>query len=98
MGAPSWAPQEAIMTQEHLDHALAEEFAGHAQTIHALKLRDAHFAHLLERNHTLFKEINRIQSGIAPAEDAALERLERERLAALDQIAAAVAAAEAGPA
>lgn len=83
------------MNQEHLDYALAEEFGGHAPTIHRLKQSDAHFATLLERNHRLFKEIQRIQAGIAPAEDATLERLEKERLAALDAIAAAVAAAEA---
>ena len=82
------------MTEEHLDHALAEEFAGHAETIRRLKLASAHFAGLLQRNHQLFREIQRIQADIEPAEDATLERLERERLAVLDHIAAAVTAAE----
>jgi len=77
------------------EQALAEKFRGHGAKINQLKLKDTHFVTLLERNHALYKEIQRIQSGAAPAEDAALERLEKERLATLDAIATALAAAEA---
>ena len=80
--------------QEHLDHALAEEFAGHGETIHRLKLSNARFAALLERNHNLYKEIQRIQSGQQPAEDEAHETLEKQRLLVLDEIAKMIAAAE----
>jgi uncharacterized protein YdcH (DUF465 family) len=76
------------MSEEHLDHALAEEFAGHATQIHALKTTDAHFRQLLGRNHDLWREIHRLQSGVEAGSDARLEALEKQRLAVLDQIAA----------
>lgn len=73
---------------------LAEEFAGKADIIRALKLESAHFANLLERNHALWKEIQQIQKGLKPADDLAWETLEKERLAVLDEIALAIEAAE----
>ena len=76
-----------------LSQDLAEEFAGRAEAIHALKAKDAHFRTLLERNHTLWKEIQQIQKGLKPADDEAWETLEKQRLVVLDQIAAALAAA-----
>jgi uncharacterized protein YdcH (DUF465 family) len=72
---------------QHLDRALAEEFAGQAEAIHALKARDAHFAGLMERNHGLWKQIQNIQKGLEPVEDAVLEQLEKQRLHVLDEIA-----------
>jgi len=78
----------------HLDHALAEEFAGHSETIHRLKMQRPHFANLLTRNRGLWDQIQAIQKGIDPAEDAVLDQLERQRLAILDEIAAAIASAE----
>lgn len=72
----------------HLDDALAEEFADKADAIHALKVSDGQFRDLLEQNHGLWKQIQQIQKGIAPAEDAVLEDLEKRRLAVLDEIAA----------
>ncbi len=72
----------------HLDDALAEEFADKADAIHALKMSDGRFRALLEQNHSLWKQIQQIQKGIAPAEDAVLEDLEKRRLVVLDQIAA----------
>ena len=81
--------------QEHLDKALAEEFEGKAETIHALKLKSAHFRNLLDRNHDLWKQIQHIQSGEAPAADDTLEGLEKKRLKILDHIAAAIAEHEA---
>lgn len=77
-----------------LSNDLAEEFADKAEIIHALKQKDAHFQRLLEENHALWKEIQQIQKGLAPAEDEAWETLEKKRLLILDQIAAAIAAAE----
>ena len=75
----------------HLDDALAEEFADKADAIHALKATDGRFRDLLEQNHQLWKQIQQIQQiqkGIAPAEDAVLEELEKRRLLVLDEIAA----------
>lgn len=72
----------------HLDDALAEEFADKADAIHTLKATDGRFRDLLEQNHQLWKQIQQIQKGIAPAEDAVLEELEKRRLLVLDEIAA----------
>lgn len=76
-----------------LSQDLVEEFADKADLIHALKARDAHFRTLLERNHVLWKEIQQIQKGLKPADDDAWRTLEKQRLALLDQIGAALAAA-----
>ena len=74
----------------HLDQALAEEFADKAEAIHALKVSDAGFRTLLEQNHDLWKQIQQIQKGIAPAADAVLEDLEKRRLLILDRIGAGI--------
>ena len=79
------------MSTTQLDHALAEEFADKADAIHALKAADPAFRDMLERNHDLWKQIQQIQKGIAPAEDAVLEDLEKRRLLILDQIGARIA-------
>lgn len=80
---------------EHLDQALAEEFAGHGATIHRLKVSDAHFRALMEHNHTVWTQIQNIQNGVTPTDDGHLTRLEKERLKLLDEIAAAIRRAEA---
>lgn len=72
---------------EHLDHALVEEFAGQGAAIHRLKTSDPQFASLMERNHGLWKQIQQIQKGLEPTEDAVLAQLEKQRLAVLDEIA-----------
>lgn len=82
------------MQTEHLDHALAEEFAGHSEAIHTLKTTNAHFRSLLELNHSVWREIQNIQSGVAPASDDHLTNLEKKRLLVLDEIAKAIAAVE----
>jgi uncharacterized protein len=78
-----------------LSEDLAEEFADKADLIHALKVKDHHFARLIEKNHVLWKEIQQIQKGIHPADDEALETLEKQRLLVLDEIGAMLRAAEA---
>ncbi|MBU6406688.1 MAG: hypothetical protein KGS44_06075 [Alphaproteobacteria bacterium] len=79
-----------------LSHDLAEEFPGKADLIRRVAGESAHFANLLEKNHHLWKEIQQIQKDIRPAEDAALEALEKQRLSVLDEIAAMLAKAEQG--
>lgn len=71
---------------EHLDHALQEEFAGHKDAIHALKLADNHFKKLLIKNHELFDQIQNIQNNVTPSDDVTLENLEKQRLLILDEI------------
>lgn len=82
------------MQVEHLDRALAEEFSGHGETIHKLKLGDPGFKALIEENHALWAQIQHIQSGDTPASDERLETLEKQRLLVLDRIAVRVAEAE----
>lgn len=82
------------MQDEHLDHALQEEFAGHGETIHVLKTSNAHFKGLLEKNHKLWLEIQNIQSNVTPASDQTLEGLRKQRLHLLDEIGAMIAKAE----
>jgi uncharacterized protein YdcH (DUF465 family) len=74
------------MSDTHLDRALSEEFAGRSAEIHALKASDSLFMALLERNHDLWADIQKIQENIQPAEDAVLDKLEKRRLLVLDEI------------
>jgi uncharacterized protein YdcH (DUF465 family) len=79
---------------EHLDRAIAEEFAGEAEIIHRLKIANPRFKSLMEKNHELWEEIQSIQNGVAPAADTVLEDLEKRRLRILDEIAALIAEAK----
>lgn len=79
---------------EHLDHALAGEFSGHGDTIHKLKLENAHFSKLMVTNHDLWTEIQNIQNNVTPASDETLEVLEKKRLAVLDEIGTMIKDAE----
>ncbi len=82
------------MIAEHLDTALAEEFAGHGEAIHHLKTTDPHFKALMEKNHALWVEIHKLATGEAAAADDYVEALRKQRLQLLDEIAAAIAKAE----
>lgn len=79
------------MSETHLDRALTEEFSDQAEAIHALKAKDPAFHKLLERNHALWEQIEKIKERIEPAEDARLETLEKQRLLILDEISARLA-------
>jgi uncharacterized protein YdcH (DUF465 family) len=79
---------------EHLDHALEQEFAGHAATIHRLKVSDPAFKALLELNHQIWREIQNIQNGVAPASDDHLHALQKQRLNILDDVAKLIGDAE----
>lgn len=83
------------MDNEHLDHALEQEFSGHAPTIHRLKISDPHFKALLELNHAIWREIHNIENGVTAASDDYLTSLRKQRLTILDDIAKLVSAAEA---
>jgi uncharacterized protein YdcH (DUF465 family) len=67
---------------EHLDHALEQEFAGHAATIHRLKVSDPGF------------KAQNIQNGVAPASDDHLHALQKQRLNILDDVAKLIGDAE----
>ncbi len=75
------------MDEVHLDHALSEEFGSQIDTVHRLKVSNPHFRVLMERNHVLWKDIQKMQNGLAPAADEARHDLEKSRLAVLDEMA-----------
>lgn len=83
------------MQDEHLDLALAEEFAGHAATIHKLKVSDPHFKDLMKRNHEIWATIQSMKHDVKPVADETRHDLEKERLKLLDEIASKIKAAEA---
>ncbi|ANP46120.1 YdcH family protein [Candidatus Viadribacter manganicus] len=82
------------MQTEHLDHALEQEFAGHGQTIHNLKVSDPAFKSLLELNHQIWREIHNIENGVTAASDDYLTALRKQRLSILDDVARHISAAE----
>jgi uncharacterized protein YdcH (DUF465 family) len=77
----------------HTPNELADVFPDQADTLHQLKLTDAHFARLAEQHHAVNREIHRIETEIDAASDDRLEALKKERLHLLDEIAAMLEAA-----
>ena len=75
---------------------LSSLFPADGEVLHRLKLESPHFRRLAEEHHELTKEIDRIEEDIEPGSDERLEALKKQRLAALDGIAALIAEAKAG--
>jgi uncharacterized protein len=73
-----------------LNHPLVVDFPEYKETIHALKLSNAHFKHLLEQYQTVDEEIVRIETELEPASDARTEQLKRRRLQLKDELMALV--------
>lgn len=72
----------------HVAHELTEEFPAQADTIHALRQSNAHFARLAERYHDVNRTVHRMESNVEPADDFTIEDLKKERLKLIDEIAA----------
>ena len=72
----------------HTPHELHEEFPERADRIHALKVSNAHFAHVAAGYHELNRLVHRMESGVEPADDAAMEEAKKRRLVLKDEIAA----------
>lgn len=79
------------MNIEH--HPLIREFPEHRETLHHLKLTDAHFAKLASEYETVDKEIVRIEDSVQAASDVHLEQLKKQRLQLKDQLYARLTAA-----
>ena len=77
----------------HTPHELTEEFPDLVETIHALKVSDAHFAKLAEEYHEVNREIHRIETDVEPASDAHQTEMRRKRMALKDEIYALLKAA-----
>ena len=71
----------------HVPHELHDEFPEAVETLHRLKLEDAHFARLAQEYHEVNREIHRIESDVEAASDARAEELKKRRLALKDEIA-----------
>ncbi len=72
-------------------HDLHSEFPQDGETLHALKLDDAHFRTLAERYNDVIGVIHRIEAGIDASSDTRLEDLKKQRLNILDEVAALIA-------
>lgn len=68
------------------NHSLALELPEYKDTIHALKLSDAHFAKLFDDYHTKDKEIHRIEQGVEVSSDEYIEALKKQRLQLKDTL------------
>ncbi|NBB83470.1 MAG: DUF465 domain-containing protein [Alphaproteobacteria bacterium] len=82
------------MLGEH--HDLLHEFPDHKQTIHDLKVGNAHFAKLFDEYHHLDREVRRAEDRVEATTDAHEEELKRRRLQLKDELWAMIQAAEAG--
>lgn len=54
--------------------------------ISRLKTEDAHFSRLFERHNELDHQINNMESGVTPADNAAIEALKKEKLQLKDAL------------
>ena len=72
------------MSIEH--HPLTAEFPDHRDTIHRLKLENAHFQKLMEKYERVDKEVFRFEEGIETPEDAVLNEAKKQRLELKDEI------------
>ena len=75
----------------HTPHELAEEFPEHAQKMHDLKLKDAHFARLFDEYHTVNRAIHRAETNVEPVAEHAETEMRKRRMVLKDEIAAILA-------
>lgn len=67
-------------------HDLLNELPDNRDTIHTLKMNNAHFARLFDQYHTTDHDVHRIESGAENTSDAYLETRKLERLHLKDQL------------
>lgn len=67
-------------------HDLIHELPEHKETIHNLKMTDAHFARLFAEYHEIDHEIHRIETGVENTSDDYLEEKKKQRLSLKDQL------------
>lgn len=69
-------------------HPLLSEFPEHQDTIHQLKIDNAHFRKLMDEYEAADKEVYRMEEGIETPEDLVLTEAKKKRLDLKDQLAA----------
>ncbi|HHJ14193.1 MAG TPA: DUF465 domain-containing protein [Gammaproteobacteria bacterium] len=67
-------------------HDLIHELPEYRDRIRELKMNNRHFAHQFEKYHEIDHEILRVEEGIEPMADEALEMLKKKRLALKDEL------------
>ncbi|MFC3168957.1 YdcH family protein [Paracoccus fontiphilus] len=77
-------------------HAIHEEFPQDSARIHDLKVKDAHFARLLDDYDQVNDAVNQAESLIKPTSEAAEKELRRKRAQLKDEIARMLAAHSVG--
>ncbi len=70
----------------HTPHELAEEFPEHVETMHRLKMENAHFARLFEEYHEVNRAVHRAEARVDTLDEAAEEALRRNRLRLKDEV------------
>lgn len=79
----------------HTPHELAEEFPGHIDRMHALKVENAHFAKLFDEYHEINRAIHRAETNVEPVEELEEVQMRKQRVALKDEIWSMVSAANA---
>lgn len=79
------------MTVEH--HDLVHDFPEYRDQIHALKLKDNHFANLFEEYNKVDREVRRIEQEIETPSDAYTEEMKKKRVKLKDELYAILARA-----
>lgn len=72
------------MTIEH--HELAMEFPEHKESIHNLKMNDAHFKKLFDEYHVVDRHVYRVEAQNEVVKDEHLEDLKKKRIQLKDQL------------
>jgi len=70
----------------HTPHELAEEFPDQHETLHNLKINNAHFKKLSKKYHKVNRKIHRYEAGVQATSDFHLEDLKKKRLFLIDEI------------
>lgn len=76
-------------------HDLIHELPEHRETIHDLKVKNAHFARLFEEYHKVDKEMHRIEENIETPSDDYTHQRKIDRLALKDKLHAMILECEA---
>lgn len=79
----------------HTPHELHEEFPEYAETIHKLKVEDAHFQKLFDEYHEINRAVHRAETNVEPVEQLAEEDMRKQRMALKDELYAMLKAAAA---
>ena len=77
----------------HTPHELAEEFPDKIETMHDLKLKDAHFSKLFDEYHEVNRAVHRAETRVDTIDEMAEEDLRKQRIALKDEIWSMICAA-----